>query len=136
MVSRYVIVKDGIADNVVVATEKLESHWIESNTAGVGDIWDGTTFTRPDNTPSLAERRANMKVSMRQARLALLSEGLLSSVDTIIASLSEPAKTNISIEWEYASVVDRNSPWMGQMATALGLSDMQLDSLFELAGTL
>lgn len=92
--------------------------------------------TQKELDAEIVAERAGMKVSMRQARLALNQSGLLSSVETAIASLPEPQKTTVSIEWEYAHVVDRMSPWMGDMAIALGMTEEEMDDLFRLAATL
>lgn len=76
------------------------------------------------------------RVTMRQARLALLGAGLLSSVNAAIDSLPEPAKSAALIEWEYSSEVWRNRPFVQQLGGALGLSSAQLDALFIQAATL
>jgi len=80
--------------------------------------------------------RSQLKVSMRQARLALYNQGLLESVDTQIATLDEPARTLAGIEWRHSDTIERVSPLVATVGTALNLSDEQLDSLFELAATL
>lgn len=76
------------------------------------------------------------RITMRQARLALLQSGLLASVDAAIAGLPEPDKSAAQIEWEYASEVQRNAGLVPAMAQALGMTDAQLDELFVLASTL
>jgi hypothetical protein len=70
------------------------------------------------------------EVSMRQARLALLARGVLSQVDTAIDSLPSPDREAARIEWDYSSVVARNSPLVVMMGTALGLDGSALDDLF------
>lgn len=75
-------------------------------------------------------------VTMRQARLALHAAGLLSGVDAAIASMQEPAKTAATIEWEYASAVERNAGLVPAMAAALGMSEADIDDLFITAATL
>jgi hypothetical protein len=75
-------------------------------------------------------------VTMRQARLALLKQGLLSNVDVAINSLSEPQKSQVQIEWEYSQTVERDRPFVSLLGTALGLTDTGLDELFTLAATL
>lgn len=75
-------------------------------------------------------------VTMRQARLALLDQGLLSNVDAAIASLAEPQKSQVQIEWEYSQTVERERPFVVLLGSALGLSDAELDDLFMLAVTL
>ena len=84
----------------------------------------------------LATKREGMVVTMRQARLALSQAGKLTLVDDAIAAMDEPDKTTVSIEWEYGSTVERVSPWIDTMATALGMTGEEMDDLFELAATL
>ena len=72
------------------------------------------------------------KVTMRQARLALLGAGLLDTVETAIAGAGPTAK----IEWEYAQEVQRAAGLVPAMATALGMSESQIDALFIAAATL
>ncbi|KPV06249.1 hypothetical protein APR50_17070 [Variovorax paradoxus] len=73
---------------------------------------------------------------MRQARLALLDAGLLSSVEQAIAALDGQEKQRAQIEWDYASTVDRASPFMQTLAGAIGLDVGALDALFTAAAAL
>lgn len=107
-------------------------------TSGIPDgyeLVDGQWQTKwRDPTPqeaaaALSAKRSGMRVTMRQARLALHSAGLLSSVDAAIAALDEPARTAAQIEWEYGSVVERTSP----LIAILGQTEEQIDALFEAA---
>ena len=75
-------------------------------------------------------------VTMRQARLALLGAGLLSSVEAAIDSLPSPQKEAARIEWEYATEVQRSSGLVPMMGAALGLDDAGLDALFVAAAAL
>lgn len=118
------------------ATQKLAKGSPVFNQGQWTQTWVVTDKTATEIQEELNEWRQTFQVSMRQARLALLQYGLLQQVNAAIAAMEEPAKTLIETEWEYASVVDRSSPWMGQMAVALGLSETQMDELFKLAATL
>lgn len=69
-------------------------------------------------------------VSMRQARLALLSTGLLDTVNSIVAGLTGDSGKAAKIEWEYSSVVMRNKGLVRSVQQVLGLTDQQLDDLF------
>lgn len=87
------------------------------------------------NTPEPADPiivPAPSVVTMRQARLALLASGLLSSVNSAVASADEATQ----IVWEFSSEVQRSNALISTLATALGLTDAQLDDLFTLAATL
>lgn len=75
-------------------------------------------------------------VTMRQARLALMGAGMLSSVSQAIDALPSPQKEAASIEWEYSQEVHRNRPLVQMLAPALGLTSEQLDQLFITAATL
>lgn len=71
-------------------------------------------------------------VTMRQARLALLQSGHLSTINAAMAEQSEAAQ----IEWEYALYVERSSPLTTAMVAILGLSEVVLDALFVTASEL
>lgn len=75
-------------------------------------------------------------VTMRQARLALLQQGLLPQVQAAIDSLPSPQKEAAQIEWDYSSEVHRDKPFVQLLGAALGLTEVQLDDLFTLASTL
>ena len=71
-------------------------------------------------------------VTPRQMRLALVQSGLMGSVNTYVATLSETAQ----IEWEYATAVERTNPLIGAAASGLGMTSAQVDDLFRLAASL
>jgi hypothetical protein len=75
-------------------------------------------------------------VTMRQARLALLSAGLLVEVEAAIDALVSPQKDAARIQWEYAQEVRRADPLVQMLAPALDLSDAELDALFTTAAGL
>jgi hypothetical protein len=63
-------------------------------------------------------------ISMRQARLALLADGLL---DDIEAAMSTP---EYKIWWEYSTVVERNNYIVNDVLKILGKSDEEIDQMF------
>lgn len=73
----------------------------------------------------------NDSITMRQARLYLLSAGLLSQVDAVIAQ-NEAWK----IEWEYAAEVQKDSPLVLTLASELDLSMEAIDLMFSEASLL
>lgn len=75
-------------------------------------------------------------ISMRQARLALLGAGLLSTVEAAINAQAEPTKSALRIEWDYATEVARNWPTLLALQPALGLTNEQVDDLFSTASQL
>lgn len=75
--------------------------------------------------------KSSDSITMRQARLYLLSSGLLSQVDSIV-SQNEAWK----IEWEYATDVVKNSPLVVALANQLDLSAEAIDTMFNEASKL
>ena len=72
------------------------------------------------------------QVTMRQARLALLSAGLLDDVEVVISAAGRAAQ----LEWEYAAVVDRSNLAVAAMQQQKALTDAQIDDLFREAAKL
>jgi hypothetical protein len=81
--------------------------------------------------------RARLVVTMRQARLALLSAGLLGQVDGAINAIEDPVeRQQAQITWEFSTEVERMDPLVTRLGTIFGLTDTQIDDLFFLARTL
>ena len=97
---------------------------------GQGEIVEADTITWP--APPVPPVPVPTSVTMRQARLALLAAGLLDMVDAAIMGAGPAAK----IEWDYATEVQSASGLVPAMATALGMTDAQIDALFVQAATL
>jgi hypothetical protein len=75
-------------------------------------------------------------VTMRQARLALLGSGLLTTVNNAVAAMTGNPGEAARIEWEYATEVRRDSPLVDGLSAALSLDAETLDSLFTTAASL
>jgi hypothetical protein len=71
-------------------------------------------------------------VTPRQARLALLSAGLLDQAQAAVDAAGGAAK----ITWEYATTFERTNPLIVGLGAALGLTATQIDALFAQASTL
>lgn len=77
------------------------------------------------------------RVTMRQARLALLGVGLLQHVEPAIAAIPDPVtREAVQITWEYSTEVQRRNPFIGTLAGALGMTDADVDNLFRSAALL
>ena len=97
-------------------------------------LWDVNKWIEdPVKTAQAIEDAKPKVVTMRQARLALLQQGLLvTTTDAITTGTDEAMK----IEWEYATEVKRDWPSLIALTTSLGMTSVQLDELFQLASTL
>lgn len=66
------------------------------------------------------------KISIRQAKLALLGAGLLDDIENAMAS----ADRSVQISWEYATEFERDNPLILYFQSQLNLSKEQVDNLF------
>lgn len=64
-------------------------------------------------------------ITLRQARLYLLSIGLLDDLENIINQ-----NRAYQIEWEYANQIERESPLVTILGQALKLDDVTIDNMF------
>lgn len=100
---------------------------------GIGDLWDGESFTTPAPAPSEVPEA----VDMRQASLKLLSEPhgggtRLDAVDAYVASQDR----RVQIEWEKARELRRDHPMVGIMGFFFGMDSGDLDDWFREAGAI
>lgn len=116
-------------------TEKLEVTWDESELEQT-QVWTVVPQTENEKAHILNEFRDTASVTPRQARLELAKRGQLSNIDQIIASLPADQQEVVQIEWEYAVSIERKSPWVIQLGSALGLDEVGLDELFKAAAVL
>jgi hypothetical protein len=92
-------------------------------------VWDVTELTDEEKADRLQAKREGMTLTPFQARAVLSYSGMLGNVMALMAHEDTPDM--IKIAWEYASEFRRMSPAILGMAGALGLTDEQLDSMFE-----
>lgn len=106
-----------------------EPYGHELFTRGVaGDFGEITPFAAP--TPE--EKRERMpNLTARQIRLGLLHLGKLAAVNAAIGALPEPDRSEAQIEWDYASEFRRLNHLIVQLIPILGLTDEQVDPVWE-----
>lgn len=114
-----------------VLKEYLTKEYAEDNGV-LKSVWTVHAYTEEQAVVVLTEWRKTTSVTMRQARLALQQQGLLSTVQANIDLMPE----DVQIEWEYALTVDRGASLVSSLGQSLGLTDEQIDELFKLAQTL
>lgn len=71
-------------------------------------------------------------ISPRQIRQALTRKGLRAAVEAAVAAGDQDIKD----WWEFSTVCERDNEHVISMATALGVTDAQLDDLWTLGATL
>lgn len=99
-------------------------------------VWVLTNGSVVKIAPTPQPPQVPTKVQMAQARLALLQQGYLDQVNSILSGLTGDAGKAAQIEWNYRQYVDRNNHLVQAIKTQLPLTEQQLDDLFTLASTL
>jgi len=106
-------------------TELGQSIWDEVKSGAFSPVADFIP-------PSLDEIRNSMRnLTARQLRLGLLSLGKLEAVPAAIAELPQPEKSQAEIEWNFATEFRRLHPLITQLVPILGLTDEQVDAVWE-----
>ena len=131
---------EAAVDAVTTHDEFMELLESTEDTPAVVPNWPSTNLADLEYADLTEEQhavwRTTAKVSMRQARLALIQEGYMAQIEEALALIPDPDKTKVETEWQYSSVVERASEWVATLQPALGLTDQQLDDLFILAAAL
>ena len=83
-----------------------------------------------------AKPQVPQAVTMLQARLVLVAQGLLEQADALIKGIPGPDGDNARTYWEFATQVLRTDPLVLLLARELGLSEAQTDQLFVSAALL
>lgn len=127
--ARYAQLVDGTVYFVIDSPfdpDGINGEWIACGDAGPGWTYDGSTFAPPAPPAPVIPS----VLTMRQARLALFTAGLINSVQAAINALPSPDKEKAQIEWEFSNEVQRHNGFVSQLAPVLGLTSEQVDALF------
>lgn len=121
---RYAVLENNEVVNVINANTEFIAEYqmnaIQSDSADIGDLYQDGQFIKPE-VPQVIEF---VPIKPMYFRLGLLQFGLLEMVEQ---SLTGSAK----IAFEYALQFERNDPMILEMAQAFGITDPQLDALFQ-----
>jgi hypothetical protein len=113
------------------ATQRLEEGQPALVNGNWMQQWNVVNLTQEEIDAKIAEETVvPLEVTMRQARLALLADGKLGDVQSVIDSLSSPQREMAQIEWDYSSTVKRSNRFVALIGQALGYSEEDLDNLF------
>jgi hypothetical protein len=111
--------------------------WLDENDYTTLD-WRDETQTLPTEEEIDAEVAKGASapqvttITPRQARLALFAAGILDQVEAAV----DAAGGAVKISWEYATQINRHDPLIESIGPTLGLTDDQIDLIFNQAATL
>jgi hypothetical protein len=87
----------------------------------------------------LAQKRQSLSATNENLRLQLDQIGVYGVMSAAVATLDAKAEyegvdvTPYAIHWGYATTINRMDEWVTEVAQAAGITDEQLDDLFEAA---
>lgn len=112
----------------------IEDEWHPEDEPPDGWIWaaDDDEARSKLGLPPI-EKQNLREVSRFRTRAALLQLGLLDQVDTFVESLDDPL---IKLAWQEGTGFSPDDPVIRQMAQAMGLSDEDVEHIFEVARNL
>jgi len=117
----------GVSSNFVLDGDK----WVGDDCVYYISV-AGEGCTVADYTPPapVPVKQIPQQVEIAQARLALLSRGLLDRVGAEIEAMEEPNRSAAKIEWEFRITIRRDNHLVLALGALLGLSADDLDDLF------
>lgn len=108
--------------------DTVPDNFISKGWTYVDGVWEITTYGT-EHLNELNRKAIPQSVTIRQAKLALSTSNLLTTVNTFIATQSE----EVQIYWENSILIERNHPIVLLVQVDLNLTDTELDNLFILA---
>lgn len=127
---RYAIIKNGVVTGIAVSNADFAASqgWVAApDTVQEGDGYDDGQFTPQE--PAVAEPDPVKSISRFQARVALRNAGMLTQVENVVAASDELTQ----MAWADTVQWNRDSPTINALATQIGLTQPQIDTLFEAA---
>ena len=128
--TRYVSVKSGTVTLAGIAWDGATPYaspdggtLIASDTANVGDTYNGTTFTAAPPPPPVVPAT----VTAAQLKMALQAAGILTAVTAAVNASPDPL---VGIYWANASSFDRADPRVVALGSAVGQTAAQMDAVF------
>jgi hypothetical protein len=123
------VIAETRVDGSVVIIEPGMPNWPGSNAFNVAPYIPEPGPTEAD---LLSLERDQMVASAFQVRAALLSAGLLDTVENAIA-LADPVT---KLAWAHAIEYHRRSPTIAAMSAVIGMTDAEIDALYRIAMTI
>jgi hypothetical protein len=131
--ARYAVISAGAVENIIECDAEFAAGIVAvpAGDAHIGDLWDGSAFSRPPAPPAPVPQ----SVSMAQGLIALDRAGITEVViEDMIAAMPEgSAKREASIWFRRSNDMHRRHPAVLTLAGLLGLTDEQVDDLFRSA---
>lgn len=147
---RVAVIKDGAVVNVILAKDGFEVEGytlIASDTAQIGQSWDGENFSDPPAPPapvpqSISDRQFFQALALsgqitEAEALAAVKDGTMpEAIETFIAALPEAERFGARMLLQGATTFERNHPLVSAFASAANMTADATDDLWRLAASL
>jgi len=114
-------------------TQRVEPGEIEAQGDGFVQRWRVVNLSTEEVEQRAIDRRAKMRVDLYQLRLALIDGGHDQAVRTEIQALTPKQRERLQILMESKPSVNRQERWINTLLSGAGLTDEQVDGIFEAA---
>lgn len=119
----FIAVKTDGADKVSDGFERVDGQWRTK--------WRDKT--PQEVSDAVVERRNRTRVPLHAFRLALIENDHIAAVRTFIQTLSGKQRARLEARIEYQRVIGRSESWVNQLLTSSGLTEEQIDAVFDAA---
>lgn len=106
---------------------------VHSDTASIGDVYINGEFVKPSTENAISSPvippALIPEITAFQAKAALAQAGLLDDIETYMATTADVITR---LRWQEAPTFRRNNAALVQIAADIGLTEQQLDDLFEI----
>lgn len=122
-IKKYAVIEKGKVVNMVVSESALESNWILSDTAKIGDSYDGSQFITPDLPITVPDQ-----ITRFQFKSQLSTDQKLSAFNTWLSSL--PESDSSLLYFNDSFTFKRSSSSIEIVRAALNMTNDEMDTLF------
>ena len=99
------------------------------------EVSNGVSPPASEPVPEIEPATGAASVTLWQARTVIRNHGLFDAVDAYITAHKDDIPQAYEV-WNYGNAVSRTSPLIAAIGAQLGLTDAQIDALFEEAAAI
>ena len=106
---KYAIIENGKVVNTAIADAPIAANWIQSDTAGIGDAWDGSDFTAPVvPTPPVVPNQTEWLIDIGPFfdRFGVHKIPILANTDVVVQAIIKDTMSRKWIDLSLQSVSD------------------------------
>jgi hypothetical protein len=132
MINKYAVITDGVVTNIVISQSKLESNWVKTDDASIGDLYEVGVFTSvPKEQVEPPIRKITIGAFRRRLTVAE-KVAINTSVDPVVQVLKEDLASSQYVELDFQGLIDSLNYLVSQgILEASRLPDLLKDGVEE-----